>query len=198
MMRPVVQRVQISGGGIAIQCSKCFDGDFSLNYLSFQARHGFDTEGSDWMSVGDAGSNRIAGTGGVPIRLASHGTFGNGDLVTHNDILWPAPGVETYIYSSARTSFLEKNYIEGATKGACEIKIDVGAAHAVVRDNHVTDRTVTNWLCVVPQLRQADFRPARFENRGNWKDLIFRHAITHAGNWSEAGFPSAFSLFGLF
>ena len=98
--------------------------------------------------------------------------------------------------------------MEGATNGACEIKIDIGAIHAVVRDNHVTDRTVKNWLCVVPQLRQADFSsnqttshgqgPARFENRGSWKDLILRHAITHAGNWSEAGFPSIWTLPGLF
>ena len=87
--------------------------------------------------------------------------------------------METYIYSSARTSYLEKNYFEGATSGACEITIDTGAAHAVVRDNHVTDRTVKNWLCVVPQLRQADFSdnqttshgqgPARFDNKGSGK-----------------------------
>jgi hypothetical protein len=208
MMRPIVQRVQISGGGIGIQCSKCFDGDFSLNALSYQGRHGFDIEGSDWMSLGDAGSNRIERTGGPPIRLASHGTFGNGDLVSHNDILWPAPGVDTYVYSSARTTYLEKNYFEGATSGACEITIDTGAAHAVVRDNHVTDRTVKHWLCVVPQLRQADFSdnqttshgqgPARFENQGTWKDLFFRHAIVHSGNWSEEGFPSAWTLLGFF
>ena len=208
MMRPIVQRVQISGGGIGIQCSKCFDGDFSLDALSYQGRHGFDIEGSDWMSLGDAGSNRIERTGGPPIRLASHGTFGNGDLVSHNDILWPAPGVETYVYSSARTTYLEKNFFEGATGGACEITIDTGAAHAVARDNHVTDRTVKNWLCVVPQLRQADFSdnqttshgqgPARFENKGAWKDLFFRHAIVHSGNWSEEGFPSSWTLLGFF
>jgi hypothetical protein len=204
MMRPVVQRVQISGGAIGIQCSKCFDGDFSLNALSRQTRHGFDLEGSDWTSIGGAGPNRILITGGVPIRLASHGTFGNGLRVVHNDILAPAAGTEAYIYSSARTSYLEKNFMEGATGGACEIKIDMGAAHAVVRDNHVTDRTVKNWLCVVPQLRQADFSsnqttthgqgPARFESRGSWKDLILGHAITHTGNWSEAGFPSMWTL----
>lgn len=208
MMRPVVQRVQISGGGIGIQCSKCFDGDFSLDALSYQARHGFDIEGSDWMGIGDAGSNRIERSGGIPIVLASHGTFGNGDLVSHNDILWPVAGVEAYIYSSARTSYLEKNYFEGATGGACEIKIDAGAAHVVARDNHVTDRTVRHWLCVVPQLRQADFSdnqttshgqgPALFENRGGWKDLMFRHVIVHSGNWSEAGFPSFLGRFGLF
>jgi len=208
MMRPVVQRVQISGGAVGIQCSKCFDGDFSLNLLSQQTRHGFDLEGSDWTSIGGAGPNRIVGTGGVPIWLASHGTFGNGARVVHNDVLAPAANTDAYIYSSARTSYLEANFMEGATNGACEIKIDIGAVHAVVRDNHVTDRTVKNWLCVVPQLRQADFSsnqttshgqgPARFENRGSWKDLILRHAITHSGNWSEAGFPSIWTLPGLF
>jgi hypothetical protein len=208
MMRPIVQRVRIDGGAIAIQCSKCFDGDFSLDALAFQGRHGFDIEGSDWMSLGDAGSNRIERTGGVPIRLASHGTFGNGDMVSHNDILAPAPGVETYIYSSARTSYLEKNFFEGATGGACEIMIDTGASHAVVRDNHVTDRTVRHWLCVVPLLRQADFSdnqttgrgqgPAHFENKGTWKDLFLPHAIVHSGNWSEAGFPWSWPLWSLF
>jgi hypothetical protein len=205
MMRPMVQRVQIVGGDIGIQCSKCFDGDFSFNHFTVQRKHGVDLEGSDWMSVA---RNRIAATGGPPVRLASHGTFANGNAVTHNDLLSPDKGVEAYILSSARTSYIEKNYMEGATRGACEIKIDMGAAHAVVRDNHVTDRTVKNWLCVVPQLRQADFSynqttshgqgAARFDHQGNWKDLIFRHVITHRGNWSEAGFPSAWRLFGFF
>lgn len=208
MMRPVVQRVQISGGVIGIQCSKCFDGDFSLDVLSGQTRHGFDLEGSDWMSIGGAGPNRIAGTGGVPIWLASHGTFGNGARVVHNDILGPAANTEAYIYSSARTSYLEANFMEGATRGACEIKIDMGAIHAVVRDNLVTDRTVKNWLCVVPWLRQSEFSsnqttshgqgPARFENRGNWKDLLLGRPVTHSGNWSEVGFPSSWTLPGLF
>jgi hypothetical protein len=199
MMRPIVQRVTILGGGIGIQCSKCFDGDFSLNTLTNQERHGFDLEGSDWMSIGDAGSNRIAYSGDYPILLVSHGTFGNGDLVSHNDILAPRQGVKAYIYSSARTSYLEKNFLEGETHGACEIKIDQGASHVLVQGNHVTDRTVDHWLCVVPMLRQADFSnnqttshgqgPALFENRGTWKDLLFHHAIVHSGNWSESGFP---------
>ena len=199
MMRPIVQRVIINGGAIGIQCSKCFDGDFSLNKLSQQQQNGFDIEGSDWMSIGDAGANRILTPGGIPIKLVSHGTFGNGDYVTHNDILAPSQGVEAYIYSSARTSYIEKNFMEGRTEGACEIKIDMGASHATVRDNHVTDPTVKNWLCVVPLLRQAEFSdnqttshgqgPAMFQNRGNWKDFLLRHAIVHFGNWSEGGFP---------
>lgn len=208
MMRPIVQRVQISGGAIGIQCSKCFDGDFSLDVLSQQSRHGIDLEGTDWTSIGGAGPNRVESTGGVPIWLASHGTFGNGARVVHNDILVPGAGTEAYIYSSARTSYLEANFLEGATNGACEIKIDMGAIHAVVRDNLVTDRTVKNWLCVVPQLRQADFSsnqttshgqgPARFENRGSWKDWLLGRPVTHTGNWSEVGFPSLWTWSGLF
>ena len=201
MMRPVVQRVRIAGGAIAIQCAKCFDGDFSLNELTGQRRHGIDLEGSDWMSIGDAGANRIKLSGSYPVVLASHGTFGNGDLVSHNDILAPAAGVDAYIYSSARTSYIEKNFLEGATGGACEIKIDRGAIHATVRDNHVTDRTVKNWLCVVPLLRQAEFSDnqttsrgqggALFFSRGSWKDLLLQRAPVHFGNWSEAGFPGS-------
>jgi len=201
MMRPIVQRVIVSGGAIAIQCSKCFDGDFSLDTLFNQERHGFDIEGSDWMSIGDAGSNRITNSGDYPIKLVSHGTFGNGDLVSHNDILIPKHGVGAYIYSSARSAYIEKNYFEGRTEGACEIKIDIGAAQAIVRENHVTDRTVKNWLCVVPLLRQGEFSsnittshgqgPALFESRGEWKDLLLRHALVHSGNWSEAGFPGS-------
>jgi len=205
MMRPIVQRVRLSGGGIGIQCSKCFDGDFSLNQLLSQERHGIALEGSDWMGIGKAGTNRIVSTGGFPIKLASHGTFGNGAMVSHNDILWPRKGVGAYIYSSARTSYIEYNFLEGATSGACEIKIDMGATHAVVRGNHVTDPTVKNWLCVVPELRQAEFSsnqttsrgqgPALFENRGYLKDWLLRHKIVHFGNWSEQGIPTGW--FGL-
>jgi hypothetical protein len=151
------------------------------------------------MSVGDAGSNRVGGAGDFAIRLASHGTFGNGDLVSHNDLLSPRPGAG-YIYSSARTAYIEKNFMEGLSHAPCEIKIDLGASHAVVRDNHVTDPTVAHWLCVVPALRQAEFSSnqttshgqggALFQNQGNWKDLILHHTIVHFGNWSEDGFPA--------
>jgi hypothetical protein len=199
MMRPVVQRVHIAGGEIGIQCSKCFDGDISLNWLSNQDRHGIDLEGSDWMSIGGSGSNRIVSAGDYPIKLASRGTFGNGALVTHNDILSPRPGVPAYIYSSARTSYIEKNFLEGNTKGPCEIKIDRGALHAIVRDNHVTDPTVTHWLCVVPRLAQSEFSsnqttsygqgPALFEGGRGEYNTVMPQTVVHFGNWSESGFP---------
>jgi hypothetical protein len=199
MMRPIVQRVRIEGGEIGVQCSKCFDGDMSLNMLTRQSRHGFDLEGSDWMGIGAAGTNRIVQTGDYPIKLASHGTFGNGNLVTHNDILAPKPGVGAYIYSSARTPYIEKNFMEGHTGGACEIKIDNGSLHATVRDNHVTDTSVANWLCVVPRLAQAEFTnnqttsygqgPARFEGGRGPYNTVYPQTIIHFGNWSEAGFP---------
>ena len=203
MMRPVIQRVLIAGGTTGIQCSKCFDGDFSLNWIGNQDGTSIDLEGSDWMGIGTAGANRIFTPGGIPIKLISHGTFGNGDYVVHNDILAPTTPVDAYIYSSARTSYIEKNFMEGHTAGACEIKIDMGASHTVVRDNHVTDPTVKNWLCVVPLLRQAEFSGnqttshgqggAYFQNRGNWKDILLRHSIVHFGNWSENGFPGLWS-----
>ena len=199
MMRPIVQRVRLEGGGVGVQCSKCFDGDMSLNLLTGQSRHGFDLEGSDWMGIGAAGTNRIVSTGDYPIKLASHGTFGNGNFVTHNDILAPRPGVGAYIYSSARTAYIEKNFLEGNTSGACEIKIDNGAFHATVRDNHVTDPSVKNWLCVVPRLAQAEFTdnqttsygqgPAHFEDGKSLYNAIMPQTIMHFGNWSEGGFP---------
>lgn len=199
MMRPIVQRVRLDGGDIGVQCSKCFDGDMSLNLLTGQSRHGFDLEGSDWIGLGGAGTNRIVSTGDYPIKLSSHGTFGNGNLVIHNDILAPKPGVGAYIYSSARTAYIEKNFLEGHTSGACEIKIDNGALHATVRDNHVTDPSVTNWLCVVPRLAQAEFTgnqttsygqgPAHFEDGKSPYNAIMSQTIVHFGNWSESGFP---------
>jgi hypothetical protein len=199
MMRPIVQRVRLEGGEIGVQCSKCFDGDMSLNLLTNQSRHGFDLIGSDWMGIGAAGTNRIVSTGDYPIKLASYGTFGNGYLVIHNDILSPAAGVGAYIYSSARIAYIEKNFLEGHTGGACEIKIDNGALHATVRDNQVTDPTVTNWLCVVPRLAQAEFTdnqttsygqgPARFDNGRGPYNTIMPQTIVHFGNWSEGGFP---------
>lgn len=199
MMRPIVQRVRLEGGEIGVQCSKCFDGDMSLNLLTGQSRHGLNLEGSDWMGIGAAGTNRIISTGDYPIKLASHGTFGNGNLVTHNDILVPNPGVGAYIYSSARTAYIEKNFLEGHTGGACEIRIDNGALHATVRDNHVTDPSVTNWLCVVPRLAQAEFTgnqttsygqgPARFDGGKGPYNTVMPQTIVHFGNWSESGFP---------
>jgi hypothetical protein len=199
MVRPIVQRVAIQGGEIGVQCSKCFDGDMSLNLLTNQSRHGFDLEGSDWMGIGAAGTNRIVETGDYPIKLASHGAFGNGNLVMHNDILAPRAGVGAYIYSSARTPYIEKNFMEGHTGGACEIKIDTGSLHATVRDNHVTDPSVANWLCVVPRLAQAEFTdnqttswgqgPARFDGGKGPYNTVMPQTITHFGNWSEAGFP---------
>lgn len=152
------------------------------------------------MSIGAAGTNRIVSTGGYPIKLASQGTFGNGNLVSHNDILAPSVGVGAYIYSSARTSYIEKNFLEGQTKGACEILIDSGAMHATVRDNHVTDPTVKNWLCVVPRLAQGEFSsnqttsfgqgPARFDARAGMYNTIMDQNLVHFGNWSENGFPN--------
>jgi hypothetical protein len=200
MMRPIIQGVWFEDGEIGVQCSKCFDGDISLNMFIGQFRHGVDLEGSDWMGVGAAGTNRFISTReDSPIRIASHGTFGNGALVTHNDILAPFEGVRAYIYSSGRTTYIEKNFLEGTTKGACEILIDNGALHATVRDNHVTDPTVANWLCVVPRLAQGEFTsnqttgwgqgPARFENGRGPFNNIYPQTIVHFGNWSEAGFP---------
>jgi len=199
MMRPIVQRARFEGGEIGVQCSKCFDGDISLNLFVGQTRHGVNLEGSDWMGVGAGGTNRIVSSGDYPIKIASHGFFGNGDLVAHNDILSPASGVGAYIYSSARTSYIEKNFLEGSTRGGCEIKIDGGALHASVRDNHVTDATVANWLCVVPRLAQAEFTgnqttsygqgPARFEGGRGPYNSVMPQTIVHFGNWSEAGFP---------
>lgn len=199
MMRPIVQRVRLEGGEIGVQCSKCFDGDMSLNLLTGQSRHGFNLEGSDWMSIGAAGTNRIVSTGDYPVKLASHGTFGNGNLVSHNDILSPAAGVSAYIYSSVRTVYIEKNFLEGHTGGACEIRIDNGALHATIRDNHVTDPSVTNWLCVIPRLAQAEFTdnqttshgqgPARFDNGRGPYNTVMPQTIVHFGNWSEGGFP---------
>lgn len=200
MMRPIVQGVWFEDGEIGVQCSKCFDGDISLNMFIGQFRNGVDLEGSDWMGVGAAGTNRFISTReDSPIRIASHGTFGNGTLVTHNDILAPFAGVRAYIYSSGRTTYIEKNVFEGFTKGPCEILIDNGALHATVRDNHVTDPTVANWLCVVPRLAQAEFTsnqttgwgqgPARFENGRGPFNNVYPQTIVHFGNWSEAGFP---------
>ena len=60
-----------------------------------QGQHGFDLEGSDWISIGGAGPNRIAQTHGVPIRLASHNTFGNGP---HKCVGAPLARVEIQVF----------------------------------------------------------------------------------------------------
>ena len=202
MMRPRLENLDLSGGSTAVfQCSKCFDGDISLSKFS-SGGMGIDLEGSDWISIGGKGPNRLVSLSGYPVSLVSHNTFGNGDSVVHNDILAPATGVGAYIYSSARESFIRDNFLEGSTSGACEIKIDAGTLTATVTNNWVTDSSVSNWLCVPSNVvslvatgngtSNVGAGAALF-NGGNgtnlWYNTILRQTIVHNGNYSDGGFP---------
>ena len=203
MMRPIVARVKTDYSAIGLQCSKCMDGNFSQNTILGAVGVGIDLEGSDWMGVGDAGANRVANSGGYPIKAAFHGYFGNGNRIEHNDLLLPRSAAQAYIWSSARSSMIRDNFMEGNTHGACEIQIVEGTLTTVVANNQVTDNTVKNWLCVEPAIESGAFTgnnttnigqgPALF-GHGNgaliyYNNAPLRQMIVHNANWSEAGFP---------
>ena len=203
MMRPIVQRVKTDYSAIGLQCSKCMDGDFSQNTILGSVGVGIDLEGSDWMGVGDAGANRVADSGSYPIKAAFHGYFGNGDRIEHNDLLLPRSPAQAYIWSSARSSMIRDNFMEGNTHGACEIQIAEGTLTTSVVNNQVTDNTVKNWLCVEPAIESGTFTGNNTTNVGQGQALFgggrgafifynnapLRQMIVHNANWSEGGFP---------
>ena len=203
MMRPIVQRIKTDYSAMGIQCSKCMDGDFSQNTILGAVGIGIDLEGSDWMGVGDAGANRVANSGGYPIKAAFHGYFGNGDRIEHNDLLLPNSTAQAYVWNSARSSMIRDNFMEGNTHGACEIQIAEGALTVSVVNNQVTDNTVKNWLCVEPAIESGTFTGNNTTNIGQGPALFgkgsgamiyynnapLRQVIVHNANWSEAGFP---------
>lgn len=201
MMRPKLTNVTINGGATAgFQCSKCFDGDISLSKF-VGGGMGVNLEGSDWMSVGSKGANRFVSQSNYPIAFVAHGTFGNGDVASHNDILAPANGVGAYIYSTARSVFVENNFLEGTSNGTCEINLN-GGIHATVTNNQVTDATVSHWLCAAAPLVSIVATGNQTSNNGGggaligsgsganvWYNATIRKAIVHYGNFREDGFP---------
>lgn len=218
MMHPQAEHIYcemnsgISDQQIGLQCSKCFDGDFSQNNTMF-GKYGIDLEGSDVMCIGCAGPNRIAGANDYLIRMGSQGTFGNMDRVVENEILYPSDFGQRYdafIYDGTRSSTIESNHIEGQIKnGRSAIHLAGGFSHSI--QNNDIDVVVSsgvaapNWL-----IADGKFVNLRVVNNGcggcipgpalfnggkpvetYYNDGGVRQVITHAGNAGngDAGFP---------
>jgi hypothetical protein len=217
MMHPHAERIycemQATKGNqqIGLQCSKCFDGDFSQNETMF-GKTGIDLEGSDVMCIGCAGPNRVSGSQESLIRMISIGTFGNMDRLVGNELLYPidqGQRYDSFILDNARSSTIEANHIEGTIKGAqSAIHLVVGFSHSVV-DNDIdvlTDSSnpVPHWLVADgPFVNVRVFNngvagivmgPALFNGAASQPNFNLggvHQTITHGGNAKngDSGFP---------
>lgn len=217
MMHPHAERIhcemQPTKGiqQIGLQCSKCFDGDFSQNETMW-GKTGMDLEGSDVMCLGCAGPNRMSASQESLVKLISIGTFGNMDRVVGNEILFPidqGQRYDSFILDNARSSTIEANHIEGTIKGVqSAIHLVAGFSHSIV-DNDIdvlTEGTnpAPHWLVADgPFVNLRVFNngvggivmgPALFNNASqtNYNLGGVRQIITHGGNAinGDSGFPS--------
>jgi hypothetical protein len=217
MMHPHAERIycemQPTKGiqQIGLQCSKCFDGDFSQNETMW-GKTGVDLEGSDVMCIGCAGPNRFSASQESLVKLASIGTFGNMDRVVGNEILFPidqGQRYDSFILDNARSSTIEANHIEGTIKGVqSAIHLVAGFSHSIV-DNDVdvlTEGTnpAPHWLVADgPFVNLRVFNngvagivmgPALFNGAASQPNFNMggvRQIITHGGNArnGDFGFP---------
>ena len=220
MLHPIAQRIFCSfhnapgNQQIGLECSKCFDGDFSQNNVIY-GKTAIALEGSDVMCIGCAGPNRVSYSIDSLIRLAAHGTFGNMNRVVANEILYPTDNRQRYdsfIYDGSRSSTIESNHIEGVISGVQSVihvaggfshaiennDIDVladasggiikSAPHWLVADGPFVNFRATNNGCGACILGPALFR----NNSPNYNDGGVRQIITHGGNAAngDVGFPA--------
>jgi hypothetical protein len=211
MLHPHAERIfcEVNSGlttqQIGIQCNKCFDGDISQSDVFFGAV-GIDLEGSDIVSIGGAGGNRVQGAVSSLILLQQRGTFGNKDRVVGNELLYPTDFGQTvtcYICDNGESTVIDSNHIEGIIPTATSvIKIAAGYNH-VIQNNDIDVAGAANWLWVDTDLTALTvtgngcagciLNVARFQagtlyyyNNGG-----VRQIITHSGNNGNAdsGFP---------
>lgn len=217
MMHPHAERIycemQNAPGNqqIGLQCSKCFDGDFSQNEIIW-GKTSIDLEGSDVMCIGCAGPNRVSASQDSLVKMVAHGTFGNMDRVIGNEILYPidqGQRYDSFIFDSSRSSTIEANHIEGSIKGVqSAIHLVQGFSHTIV-DNDVDVLTVginpaPHWLVAEgPFVNVRVFNngvagiimgPAFFNGAASQPNFNFggvRQIITHGGNAlnGDSGFP---------
>jgi hypothetical protein len=216
MMHPHAERIYCNMAGnqqIGLECSKCFDGDFSQNNIN-NGKIGISLEGSDVMCIGCAGPNRISYPTDSLIRMVSHGTFGNLDRVVGNELLYPTDNHQRYdafIYDATRSSTIESNHIEGIIAGVQSAIHVVGGFSHTIENNDVAvlteigalgPRSAPHWL--VAEGPFVNFRafnngcegcilgPALFRNQSpDFNGGGVRQIITHGGNAvnGDAGFP---------
>ena len=216
MMHPHAERIYCTMGGnqqIGLECSKCFNGDFSQNNIN-DGKIGISLEGSDVMCIGCAGPNRLSYSTDSLIRLLSHGTFGNMDRIVGNEILYPTDNHQRYdsfIYDASRSSTIESNHIEGIIAGVQSAIHVVGGFSHTIENNDVAvlteigalgPRSAPHWLVAEgPFVNLRAFNngcegcilgPALFRNQSpDFNAGGVRQIITHGGNAvnGDAGFP---------
>jgi len=216
MMHPHAERIYCNMAGnqqIGLECSKCFDGDFSQNNI-VTGKVGISLEGSDVMCIGCAGPNRLSYTTDSLIRMVSHGTFGNMDRVVGNEILYPTntnQRYDSFIYDATRSSTIEGNHIEGIIPGVqSAIHVMGGFSHTIANNDIAVlteigalgPKSAPHWL--VAEGPFVNFRavnngcegcilnPALFRNQApDFNGGGVRQTITHEGNGTngDAGFP---------
>lgn len=215
MMNPHAERIYCNMAGnqqIGLECSKCFDGDFSQNVI-VTGKIGISLEGSDVMCIGCTGPNRISYCTDNLIRMVSHGTFGNMDRVVGNELLYPIDNHQRYdafIYDATRSSTIESNHIEGIISGVQSVIHVVGGFSHTIENNDVAvlselgalgPKAAPHWL--VADGPFVNFRavnngctgcvlgPALFSNQSSNFNGSVRQIITHEGNAvnGDAGFP---------
>jgi hypothetical protein len=214
MMHPHAERIYCNLSGslqIGLECSKCFDGDFSQNNI-VSGKTGIALEGSDVMCIGCAGPNRISYSNDSLIRMVSHGTFGNMDRIVGNEILYPNDTKQKYdsfIYDGTRSSTIESNHIEGIISGVQSAIHIVGGFSHTIENNDIdvlTDgsrgQAAPHWLITEgPFVNLRAFNngcagiilgPALFRNQSaDFNAGGVRQVITHGGNAAngDVGFP---------
>ena len=214
MLHPHAERIYCMMNGsqqTGLQCSKCFDGDFSQNNINF-GKTAIDLEGSDAMCIGCAGPNRVSYSIDSLIRMVSHGTFGNMDRVVQNHILYPSDIHQKYnsfIFDATRSSTIESNHIEGVIPGVQSAIHVVGGFSHAVENNDIDVLSTGNRVEAAPHWLITEgpfvnFRafnngcggcilgPALFRNQSvDFNHGGVRQIITHGGNAvnGDAGFP---------
>ena len=214
MMHPHAERIFCSLNGnnqVGLECSKCFDGDFSQNNIIY-GKNGIALEGSDVMCIGCSGPNRISYASGSLIRMVAHGTFGNMDRIVGNELLYPQntpPTYDSFIYDATRSSTIEGNHIEGILEGVqSAIHVVGGFSHSIQNNDIdvlsrgspvtaaprwlVTEGPFVNFNASNNGCGGCILGPALFKNRSpDFNGGGVRQVITHGGNASngDAGFP---------
>jgi hypothetical protein len=214
MLHPHAERIYCNLSGnkqVGLECSKCFDGDFSQNNIN-NGKNGIALEGSDVMCIGCAGPNRISYSGDSLIRMQSHGTFGNMDRIVGNELLYPQntpPSYDSFIYDATRSSTIEANHIEGIVEGVQSVIHVVGGFSHTIQNNDLDVLTQGSRVAAAPHWLVAEgpfvnfnafnngcggciLGPALFKNHSvDFNAGGVRQIITHGGNAvnGDAGFP---------
>lgn len=201
-----VIRVDCSNNLIGFQMSKCINCEVRDSMVN-GTRIAIDMEGDENAVVDH---NFIGNTTDLPIKLASHNTFGNNDIVTNNQINCPsadAAGIAC-LYTSARSARIERNYMECQGSYAVlpqAVKVDAGTINADFENNvidcgpHFASHGLT--LAGVPYVftwrnntsSGTPYASASF-NGGTgiqyWHNQPYNVAqVYHSGNSNEGGFP---------